>query len=263
MAVALVNTGTEQTASSGTSFNYTGLNITAAISNSAAVFYALWFSATTISAPTATWNGVSAPLIGTLIGSSGFCYLGLFGLVNPASGAQTLALSWTTATTGMAVCGASFSGVNQTGGTTTFANPGNNSNFGSVTTLSRTQPTASGNMTLGGVALGQSATTTGISAPAGFTQIYVDRTALILAGTGQEGVFASTGASTVWTATQVSADFIALVTTDIVASGAAAVVEGGGQPGAIFRVNMAPGWRWRRPPGRKTFVCEKKLLKAA
>jgi hypothetical protein len=64
-----------------------------------------------------TWNGVGMTSLGlcTNVGDN----LELFGLVNPASGAQDLAI--TIGTGGFAMVGAiSFTGVNQSGGTTSF-----------------------------------------------------------------------------------------------------------------------------------------------
>ena len=89
-----------------------------------------------------TWNGVSMTLIGsTDNGSNSHIYL--FGLVNPASGSHTLSASWTGTANSVAINGTSFTGCNQTGGTTTFT--GYATSLGSTLPAGGTVTSASGN----------------------------------------------------------------------------------------------------------------------
>jgi hypothetical protein len=89
---------------------------------------------------TMTWNGVSMTQIGTAI-NNGAIILYLFGLVNPASGNHPLVLSWASAVNiFLDLNGTSFTGCNQTGGTTTFVNFSSLTGSGNPTTLSVTTP---------------------------------------------------------------------------------------------------------------------------
>jgi hypothetical protein len=137
--VAVDSIGTVGTCTGVTSFNYTGLTISGGLSNSA-LTVELEFAASNITGLAMTWNGVALSQITTTNNASGG-RIDLWGLVNPASGNQTLAVSWTTSTN-CTVVGVSWSGVNQTGGTSTFANATTAS--GSSTTSSVTVTSATG-----------------------------------------------------------------------------------------------------------------------
>lgn len=64
---------------------------------------------TTITAP--TWNGVSMTLIGSVNTSDNLAVTKLYGMVNPASGSQSLSVAFSGgAPTGVHVCAVSFSG---------------------------------------------------------------------------------------------------------------------------------------------------------
>lgn len=68
--------------------------------------------------PTATYNGVSMTLLGSRqTGGDGIEFIYLFGLSNPATGSNTVAISWTN-DRGLATIAASFSGVNAVGSVT-------------------------------------------------------------------------------------------------------------------------------------------------
>lgn len=217
MAIAVdSNPGADQrSGASVTSFNYSGLTIGAGLTNSAAVF-AVTYSAV-ITAPSATWNAVSCPLIGSFI-TSPETGCSLFGIVNPASGNKTFALSWTTACQVM-VAGISFTGVLQTGGATTFPNFNSSGSTG-ATSSTLTVTTVSGDYTIGVCNLGDS---TGVpplaSVPAG-TQLFVDDQS------GTTGVYgrclfsASTGTSTTYTGKNGTSDNLVLIGCSIVPAAA-------------------------------------------
>ena len=86
----------------------------------------------------ATWNAVSMTLIASTNAQAQ--YTAIFGLANQASGNQTLAITWTGGGTFDVYLNAvSFTGCNQTGGTTTFPNgTTNNAATGTTTTISVT-----------------------------------------------------------------------------------------------------------------------------
>jgi hypothetical protein len=75
------------------------------------------------SSVTMTWNSVSMTPIGSISNTAGGSYdLYLFGLINPASGAQTLSVSWSGGTAGVVVLGGfMLSGADQTTGWQNFA----------------------------------------------------------------------------------------------------------------------------------------------
>jgi len=121
MSVLLQDTGTEQrTGVAATTFTYTGLTATAG-SNVILIASVAWNNNQTGTTPTATWNGVSMTLIGN-IWTTGNGGCALFGLVAPATGNQNLVVTWTGGnSSNIAMSAYTYSGANQTGGTTTFA----------------------------------------------------------------------------------------------------------------------------------------------
>jgi hypothetical protein len=94
--------------------------ITVGSGSNRALLVALATSSATTSSM--TWNGVALSSLGSVDNSSD--RLELYGLVNPASGTQTLSVSLGAGQWGL-ISAISFRGVNQTGGTTSF--PGFNS----------------------------------------------------------------------------------------------------------------------------------------
>jgi hypothetical protein len=106
---------------SATSMAYTG--ITVGSGTNRALVFAIYFDAN-VSSVSAVWDSVGANQTMELIGSkkenTWNRYLYLFGLVAPASGNKTLSVSWTTTSTARGGA-ASFTGVNQSGGTASFA----------------------------------------------------------------------------------------------------------------------------------------------
>jgi len=100
---------------------------------------------------TVTWDPTGTPQGLTLITSinNGNNYTYLYGLVNPASGNKTLRMSTTGAHTEVFLDAASFTGADQTGGATTFANAATNT--GTSTAPSVVIASAVGNMTIDSV----------------------------------------------------------------------------------------------------------------
>lgn len=119
MAVAVDATGTAdltQFPGSSTGVTFNNLTIGAGLTNSALL--AIVITGNVGSAPTGlacTWNGVSMNLITstTVADTTAGLYISLFGLNNPASGNQALAVSWGGGTFAYSINAMSFSGVDQ------------------------------------------------------------------------------------------------------------------------------------------------------
>jgi hypothetical protein len=144
VAVTVDAVGTEKFTASGTSASYTG--ITVGSGSNRALIALINFGHTSgpndPSSITATWDSGGTNQAMTQLalftpGSSGAS--GIWGLVAPTSGNKTLAVSWTTANESY-IAGISFTGVDQTGGTTSFPNAAT----GSATSL--TIPSAVGDI---------------------------------------------------------------------------------------------------------------------
>lgn len=148
----------------GSSVTYTGLTIGAALSNSAAVFMVTVSAQSTIS--TMTWNGVSCTKIIGANTSGAAGRAELWGIVNPASGNQTLSITLSASDT-VAIAGVSFSGVDQTGGVTTFPNSASLQTTGTNPSLSVTS--ATGNFTAGALTTNSASISSTTQ-----TQVYVD-----------------------------------------------------------------------------------------
>jgi hypothetical protein len=229
-AVSLSNTGSEgSSAVSGTSFNYTGLTISAGLTNSAAVFGVILAALVTQpTGVTATWNGVSCTLLRSDT-NNGVSLI--FGLKSPASGANTFAISWTN-TADIMVAGVSFSGVDQT---TPFQNA--NGASGSSASFPVSITTASGNYTVG-VGLGGSGT--GLTSSPGTNQTVFFDTTTLAGPVGVEGgvsINSSTSTSTTYTFTNSPADFAAISGVDVKAAAGGAAVT----PSSTSRLLMGVG----------------------
>lgn len=104
-------------------------NITVGSGTNRALILWLCFDFFGGSAPTsisATWDSGGTSQAMSLITSqqdgAGVEIISAYGLVAPTSGAKTLLVSWTNTAAGVEMFAESFTGVNQTGGVTTFAN---------------------------------------------------------------------------------------------------------------------------------------------
>lgn len=240
MSVAIDSTGSETAFNtSATSFTYSGLTIGSSLTNSAAVWGAHFTSAAggAASTFTATYNGVSVPFSLVLQPNNAAYTCGIFAVVNPTSGTHNFVLS--TTTSGFAaIQGTSFTGVNQTGGTTSFAH-GVSTDFSNVPGTSQSQAvtTANGNYTF---AISESGGTATITFTPG--NLYVDTTGQMnsLGSTPSGAQNASTTTSITYSLSQGSNDFFGFVGIDIVAAAGAATPDTAGMP--IFRVQR-PTWR--------------------
>jgi hypothetical protein len=222
MAVTLDAVGTHKViTSTGTGANtFTGLTISAGLTNSVAVFSIVYGNGQpTFSS--VTWNGVACTQIGnaSLSGSGGIAW---FGIVNPASGNQTFSFTPSVSVEAY-VEGCSFQNVNQTGGTTTFAHFVSNVVSTPVTTKTLAVTTVSGNFTCMAVLPGTPAATV-FTAPVG-SQIYRDATDPAGNGTNAAAAqAASTTTSTSYTAANSSSDTMLMAGFDLLAAAGGAVV---------------------------------------
>lgn len=143
MAVALDVNGTAAHTAGATSLN---LSFTmGTVSNGALV--SQLFTANNVTSITATWDsgGTNQSMASIVTAASASTHrVALNGLVAPTAGAKTLATSWTTSSEAY-LNATSWSGVNQTGGTTSFAHSGNATGFGAPTIA---VTSASGNATM-------------------------------------------------------------------------------------------------------------------
>lgn len=223
-AVTLDVKGTEQAFSGTTTpFNYTGLSPSTGLSNPAVIFSVTCTPSTTFSAVSATWAGTTCSFIGSINQLSGLYSLSLFGLVNPALGTGHTFAFTPTGTIGAAndvyIVGASFSGVNQTGGSTSFPNFNSKTSNGSAV-LSQTLAitTASGNYTFCASSNGNSGSSTA-STPGTNNQVFIDNTDPGGAGSGSmAAINSSTSTSTTYTFSMSPNDFLAMSGCDILAA---------------------------------------------
>ncbi|UPT97249.1 hypothetical protein J4G48_0003440 [Bradyrhizobium barranii subsp. apii] len=161
--------------SSSTSYSSSTVITVGSGSNRALVVYLMFVFGGGSGLPTGisvTWNGVAmTPITGASFsdvtaGTSIIAY----GLVNPASGANTLSASWT-GSRFTSVAAISFTGVDQTGGATSFAHgAGNHGNAGGNASVTVTS--ATGNITAAAYTNDGSSTFTATSP----TQDFVDLT---------------------------------------------------------------------------------------
>jgi hypothetical protein len=234
-AVSLSNTGSEGTSTvAGTSFNYTGLNISNGLTNSAVVFSVILGG--TVSTPTglaATWNGVSCALLGSQTEVNSHSIVALFGLKSPASGTQTFALTWTNLAD-VLMAGVSFSGVDQT---TPFQNA-NGSTSSSTISLAPSITTTSGNYTIGGFSAGSASTF--VSSPGTSNSVFFDTTTLggTLGVDGGMVINSSTSTSTTYTLTNSATDFAAVNGIDVKASSGAGPVTPSSTPRLLMGVGV-------------------------
>src|SRR5882724_1839751 len=122
MAVAFDAQGSAVgTSASATSISWN--NLTIGSGTDTALIVTLAFSLKTISALTVTWDNGGTNQAMALIGAVNSPGIGrsvMYGLVAPTAGNKTLQVAWT-GTSSVKVDGVSYTGVDQTGGTTSFA----------------------------------------------------------------------------------------------------------------------------------------------
>lgn len=181
MAVAVDATGSEGFhAASVTTLNYTGLTTTGAAN--AVVLSVDWAtSGAAISAPTAVWDPAGANQSMTLLNfnapGGGGNASAIFGLAPlNSTGNKTITISWTGAGEVLAAA-MSYTGVDQTGGTTSFPNAISGTNVSTVSVTS-----AAGNMVQAAECGGSGAAINGLTG----TPIFKDTT---------NGTFVNAGAN--------------------------------------------------------------------
>jgi hypothetical protein len=236
MAVVLDATGTNVNTGGSTpqTFSYSG--ITVGSGTNRGLVFVIGFDSNAVTGISATWDNGGTNQAMTLLatkaiaGGSGTGTMAILGLAAPTSGNKTLVCNWTTAT--QCTCAAvSFTGVDQTGGTTSFPNAGSatgNSASASVTITSQT-----GNMV---VAMhgSQVAAINSVNN----TQIFID-----LSLSGNYGANRAAGAATVaMTATLASTNLWSSVGTDILAFGAGASFIAAKNKPVLQAVKRAAYW---------------------
>lgn len=215
-AVALDAAGTSASASTVLSpFDFTGVTVGAGANR--ALVAQINFSLETVGSVTVTWDqGGTNQAMGQIVCANGAGAVGrscLYGLVAPTSGNKTLRVTWT-GTTDIIVDAVAWTGVDQTGGTTSFAH--STSATGNSVAPSVTVTSASGNATME-----CSTTDLGNYSASTQTQVYIDNTPTSISGAGSR----ATGAATVthgWTL-NLAGNWVS-VGVDIVAGGGAAPV---------------------------------------
>lgn len=149
MAVTLNALGTATNFSSATSVNYTGLTIASGSDRVLVCTIGFEQNATSI---TLTWDSGGTNQAMTVVNSqkenTWSRYIYIFGLLAPATGNLTLAVSWTTSASGRINCVA-FNGANQTNIATAFTNAANANN--TTANPSQAITTSSGDATVCGL----------------------------------------------------------------------------------------------------------------
>ena len=249
MSVALDVNGADTSSAATTALSFAGPVISAGLSNSALVACIIFGnSATDIAVPTTLTRGAQTL---NLIGSrnnSAFAgnQVAWYGLVSPTSGGGTITGTFASAVTWYAQA-SSFQGVNQTGGTSTFANFVGANPASTVTSFGPTAiTTANGDYTMAAALLGTAATTPW-TAPTGVVQVFRDTSQ---SGAGLDGTaaqFASTGTSDGYTVNNASADVVTFAGFHLVAAPSSAPSIGLQPSGLLLppRRGMI-GWRGLR-----------------
>jgi len=193
-----------------TSINTSNLTVGAG-ANRALVAQIVWSGS--MSAASMAWDNAGTPQTVTAITGSTATNTAIaqcWGLVAPTSGAKQLHAQWTTARD-VCINGVSWTGVDQTGGATSF--PHGTGATGSSTAASVTVTSATNNAVMAAVG----ATSASI-ASVNNTQSFIDNTPATMSAGGNRAAGAATGAMT---ASFTSTPW-ASAGTDILASGAAA-----------------------------------------
>lgn len=234
MAVAVdANATADSTANGVTSINHANLTIGAG-SNRALVVGINW--AGSVSAITLRWDSAgtnqSMALITGATAINGTAeFANMWGLVAPTSGNKNLACAWTTAKD-VVVNGTSWTGVDQTGGATSFPG-GAGASAGSGTTASVTVTSAVGDAVQAAHTLGNTCSAVNN------TQLYRDNNPANISGAGNR---AAGAASVAMTATLTSAGWASAGTSIKADAG------GGGRTTKNtlgFGLGMEIGMNWR------------------
>ena len=203
-----------------TTASYTGLTTTSATTtNNGAIIVFIWSDPGFSTPSTVVWDLTGANKSFTLIGSVNDVSLTgsveMWGLVNPTSyGNKTITITSPIANNGYyQVCAMSLTGVNQTGGTTTFANFTSNAPSTATTTYSITCSSSIGNMVIAAVETGEN-NTNDISSPTQ-TAIFTDNSGVPWAASYAAGAASVTSS---WS-DNMSSTFGAIAVSVLAASG--------------------------------------------
>ncbi len=223
---------TDALANAATSVDFT--NLTVGTGANRALVVTLAFSNQAITGLTVTWDNGGTNQACTLIGAINSGGINgravLYGLVAPTSGAKTLHVAWT-GSTSVTVSAVAYTGVDQTGGTTSFAHF-NSASASSGSSVSVTITSAVGNAVVASQAIGNTTFTS-----VNNTQVYIDNSPAV----GSAAANRAVGAATVtMTGALPTSDDWAIVGVDIVAAAGAAVA--GEYSTQIFRPKRSP-WR--------------------
>lgn len=221
MAVAVDATSTAFVTTTNTSYTGTAnITIGASLSNGALTLLVVWPSLVTATA--VHWDSAGTNQLMTSIGAAtnttGAVRAELFGLIAPTSGNKNVNITWTGGSDEIQIYAVSWTGVNQTGGATSFAHltTGNNQSLASNGVLTLNVTSAVGNAVIAGFV---NDFTWATPTPCNQTQLYASNGGT-LAGCANR---AAGAASVSMTATNgASADNGAGVGCDIVAAGAGA-----------------------------------------
>lgn len=235
-SVGFDTSGFHDSGSSSVSTLSNNFTIGASLSNGGMVGAFATGGATQATSITMTWNAVSMALIAsTTIFDAGVGTLALFGLVNPAGGTHSLSASWTNAQTA-SIGFWTFTGVDQTGGATTFkhGNTHDNGGGGSSATLSITTVSGNGTVALWGAGQAFSGTQT----PTADWQDNISGDAI---NEGQH--ILSVSSSSAFTAAMGATDTLIGSGCDILAAAGGAATPVLGLPRRIFVRRRWSGWR--------------------
>ena len=176
MAVALDAVGTVQHTALNTSVNYTNITVGAGANRALIIMIAFGSPALAPTGITLTWDSGGTNQAMTQIAFSAGTNItaGIWGLVAPTSGNKTLAVSWTNANESW-VSGVCFTGVDQTGGTTSFPNAAANTGVATLTIGSAVADMGVAITTTGGVISGSTGTT-----------LYIDNTSAAFINSSSE-----------------------------------------------------------------------------
>lgn len=219
MAVALDAAGTESTGNAQTTFDNTSLTVGAGTNRALIVLIS---KSTQAASTSVTWDQGGTNQACTLIigvnGTGAVARAELWGLVAPTSGNKTL--RWVGASSDVCVDLVAYTGVDQTGVTTSFPN----STSAQITQAGSTTQNNGVTVTsaVGNATLSCQASDQGTFNSTNNTQLYVDNAPANISAAGSRAAGAATVSMTANLTTGVGAAHIAIVGTDVLASGATA-----------------------------------------
>lgn len=210
--VAVDATGSASKYAAGPITTTTFTNLTVGSGTNRALVAVITFDVDPGAFTAAKWGTQNLTQIVKNTGSDGTAIL--FGLVNPTSGNQTFTFTWTTSANDTYIDAISFTGVDQTGGATSFPNS-TTASPSSTATPSITITSATGNYTVSAMTMGQNTTSNNQ------TLLYFNHSGSFVNSSAQYAAGAATVTHS-WVLT--AADIPLLVGTDVLAAG------GGGGP---------------------------------